>query len=305
MHLKSFFVALFAFFATPLFSQENVNLDKIVEKIISGENTYTETELFIKGDDSIDRLWQIETQLNASQSQVRYLMYNLLFRIGTQSNKEEVRYRSVYLLIDKGLADADASLSGRCIEYLSGFNNNDFDNPSRNRLASMLISAKTHVSELIHLAGQIKLTSLIPVFEQKLSTTQNKKEVWVIRCSLARMGDTEQQNYCLNRIQTMGLNDQVIQYLIPDLIFTENRAAIDYLLDLILSDHMDCSSFDPDRSEKVNCAYRLMELVAPYIGDFPVQVKASGDLDVVNYNEALATVRQWITANKSIYLLKF
>ncbi len=287
------------------FAQGRELLNEIIKKSHNGESYYADQELFVKQNSTLEPLTQIETQLTNENSNIRYLLFNLIYQVGFQSTNSDVRERAVYLLIDNGLADAEQSLIGRNIELLSEFPSSDFSQQSRARLAAVVMNSKSYVTDLIRLSGQIKLTSLTTFFEQRLATTKNTKEIWPLHCALARMHDITQKAYCFNRVKRMGINDQVIQYAIPDLLYTQNKDAIDYLLETILVDNMNCSSFNPDSSEMVNCAYRLIELVAPFVNNFPVKVGASGDLEVASYEKALVDVRQWIVANKTTYQVNF
>jgi hypothetical protein len=305
MRKKWLVVILFSICTITVYSQEKGMVDGIIDKALNDENTYADIEQYINSVDSIDKLWDIESKLNASQAQIRYLLYNILNRIGLQAQSNELRSRVVYLLVNRGLNDDDPGNSGRCIEYLTEFRESDFDAQTRNQLGAIVMNSKGHVTDLIRLSGQIKLTTMVPVFEEKLKTTKNKKEEWLLRCALARMGDPEQQNFCLNRLKNLGFNDQVILYIVPDVIYTQSKDAFNFLLNSILTDQMHCTSFDPDSSEKINCAFRLIEMVAPYVVDFPVALSASGDLGVNDYNQALTVVRQWITDNMATYQLQF
>jgi hypothetical protein len=100
------------------------------------------------------------------------------------------------------------------------------------------------------------------------------------------------------------MNDLVVHSLVPDIVYLNQREAIDYLLIKILDEEKLCSSPNPEVELSINCAYRLMEAVAPVIVDFPIELDASGDLLVDDYDEALSQVREWIQANYQSYQIK-
>jgi len=52
------------------------------------------------------------------------------------------------------------------------------------------------------------------------------------------------------------------------------------------------------------CGFSVIALIAPYIENFPVKVRTSGDLDVKDYNQALLDVRNWIKQNRDTYRIK-
>jgi hypothetical protein len=75
-----------------------------------------------------------------------------------------------------------------------------------------------------------------------------------------------------------------------------------FLLRTIMNDERNCSSPNPDSNASINCAYRILELVAPVIVDFPVDVDE--ELLTNDYTESLVRVREWIVGNQDSYSLK-
>lgn len=295
-----FWLLAFLLFTTNLLSaQDSDLLNQVIQKSLSGGSYYVEFEQVVQQFNSYEQLSSIESLLESDNPKVRYLLYNIIYRIAKASKGVDVKSRAIYLLISKGISDVDLAIGGRNIELLLEFDDSDFNQQARTTLSALVINSKSNISELTKLAGKVKLVEVISAFEQRLTVTKNSIELWQLHCSLARIGDVSQKKYCLNRVKQLGLNDQVIQDLIPDVLFTQNADAVFYLLDAISVDNMNCSSFNPDRSEKVNCAYRLIELVAPYISDFPVSVGESGDLNVANYDIALMQVRDWIKIHRT------
>ncbi|MGM0579812.1 MAG: hypothetical protein ACQETL_03980, partial [Bacteroidota bacterium] len=88
----------------------------------------------------------------------------------------------------------------------------------------------------------------------------------------------------------------------PTLAFTRQKAAVDVLVEQVFNDEQNCSSPDPDSNQKITCAYRILEIIAPIIQDFPIPVdEATGDLDTDDYEEALQQSREWLEANRIDY----
>ena len=119
------------------------------------------------------------------------------------------------------------------------------------------------------------------------------------------MGDQEQVNYCIGQVSQLGMKDEVIYRLLPDLLYLNHKLVIDFLLDQLLIENSSCTSADPDREVTIDCGYRLAEAVAPYVQGFPVRIDASGDLDTDNYAQALVSIRAWVTTNRQNYQVQF
>ena len=117
------------------------------------------------------------------------------------------------------------------------------------------------------------------------------------------MGNSESIDYCLNKIKGAGVNDHTVTHLFPDLAYIRNKDAFHYMLQEINSDEKKCSSANPDNEKPVICAFRIMELVAPYIEDFPVKLTSYGELDTNDYDKALIKVKEWISLHDQYSLI--
>ena len=65
-----------------------------------------------------------------------------------------------------------------------------------------------------------------------------------------------------------------------------------------------CQSPNPDLSEKIPCAYRIIELLAPVIENFPIKVDPAIGLESDNYPKTLQTVRNWFKNNNNYKIKK-
>ena len=123
------------------------------------------------------------------------------------------------------------------------------------------------------------------------------KRKWNLALALARMGDEKALNYCLEKVKKASIDNQIVGYVLPDLLYTRQKAAVDYCVELLYSDEKQCRSANPDSPEAIPCAYRIIELLSPVIIDFPVKVNPAIGLESDNYPETLQSVREWLKAN--------
>ena len=120
------------------------------------------------------------------------------------------------------------------------------------------------------------------------------RDRWTAQLALARLGDQEALATVLARAKQQPVNDDVVYELLPDLVYTRQKAAIDYLVTIVHSEEKNCQSADPEAEQRILCGYRVLELLAPVIQDFPLTVDASGDLAVRDYPKALEEARRWL-----------
>jgi hypothetical protein len=201
-------------------------------------------------------------------------------------------------LLLQGIADVSGGIAGQVLRYLQEFSPTDFDDADRELIALRLQHAQqAHYRELALLAGFVGAGKDV-LYRRWLDPELPQKTKWSIALALARMGSREHTEFCMRQAVKAPVNSRMVSYLLPDLIYTRQREAIDFCLNIIKSDKKDCRSYNPDLSGEILCGYRVMELLAPAMADFPVRVDAAGVLEARSYDEALSTVRRWMEEEK-------
>ncbi|UII27533.1 hypothetical protein LVD15_03620 [Fulvivirga maritima] len=118
--------------------------------------------------------------------------------------------------------------------------------------------------------------------------------------ALSRMGDEASAQKIIGILENLPVNDNLVYELVPDLVYTRNKTAFDYLFTIINSNENNCTSADPDNEAAILCGYRVMEYLAPHLTAQPLPAE-DGELAVDNYEQALQELRAWYTVNKSDY----
>ena len=223
---------------------------------------------------------------------IRAQAYYLTKQVGTNSQDAALRQSAVSQLIT-GLQDEASGNVGRVHGYLTTFRPADFTTSSRQTIANLLNQRPPHFSRLLRLVGSLGMTQQIATLHNLLPELSGRDR-WAARLALARLGDQEAIATVLSRAKQFPVNDDVVYELLPDLIYTRQKEAIDYLVTIVQSDEKNCEPADPDASENILCGYRVLELLAPVIQDFPLTIDASGDLAVNDYPKALQQARRWL-----------
>ncbi|MEO0734940.1 MAG: hypothetical protein AAFZ52_19035, partial [Bacteroidota bacterium] len=121
--------------------------------------------------------------------------------------------------------------------------------------------------------------------------------------ALVRTGDAAKTANLLKNVRRYPVNDEFIYTVVPLLTYTRNRKVIDYLWQQALTENTACTPADAETSGRIDCAYRIVEFLAPIIPDFPVKHDDSGILLVADYSAALAEIRRWYAAHTTDYLI--
>lgn len=300
---KTLLLLLFIALTHSIFSQNSLTdqLNRYISQWQKGESVADIKKQLLQSDQD-DVLSEIERFAADTNVNKRYAIYRLLGDIGVTFDKPKSRTRAIRQIVF-GTNDRDGGISGANLKALTFFNANDFDAEAKYILSEKAKTKGSHYKLLVQLCGWLKTTDLIYDFRQKIDQKEGTsvQDRWAMRLALARMGEQDMTDYCLARLKKVKINDDVVYEFIPDLIYTRQKPIFDHLLTLIESDEKNCSSSNPDSDEKIICAYRIIEQIAPYIENFPAKVDVSGELQTNDYAKLLVEVRTWISQYRESY----
>jgi len=307
---KQFWVLLIAILCahlSPVGAQPPAAIRDIFLSHTQGSSTYSVIKSLFSNHQPQFILDNCLYYLNSEQEANRLLAVKLIYKVAQKANTERTKHNATYQLVNKGLRDPSATVIFRTINYLENLPPSYFDVKTKNNLAGTLTSGPPHFKSMVRLSGRLQMDQLIPYYTSKLTndSTINRSTQWNLHLTLGRLGDQEQVNYCIGQVARLGMNDEVIYRLLPDLLYLNHKLVIDFLLDQLQVENNQCTSADPDRETAIDCGYRLAEAVAPFVAEFPVPVDASGDLDTDNYAQALTTIRAWVTTHRQNYQVQF
>lgn len=224
--------------------------------------------------------------------------------IGTKSKVAVVRTQVVQQLI-KATRDNSSGNTGAALMYLTEFRKTDFTKANKDSLRNLLKRKSAHIDVVMKLIGYLEMQEASnALYALSQDVSMGRKERWTAMLALARMGDERAAEDIINRVKRMPVTDDVTYEIFPDLVYTRSPQSIAYLIDAVNSDAKNCESANGERDEKIPCAYRVMEMLAPVIKNYPLKLSESGDVETSDYPTALQTVRDWFKVNKQYKILK-
>jgi hypothetical protein len=244
----------------------------------------------------------LQPYLKDSLHAVRAKAYEATHLAASNSSVASMRNQGVDVLIS-ACRDKDFGNVGLALGYLTEYRKEDFNASAKDSIRSLVRIQTPHFDRLIKLAGFLNLIDLkkeIQPYSQPGNSTQIR---WAAILSLARMGESSAIQEMMKRITKLPMNDDVVYEVCPDLIYTRQPEAIEYLVEVLKSDAKDCMSADAERETAILCGYRIMEQLAPIIAGYPLNLDESGDILTNDYPKALSTVRQWFQSHKTFKIL--
>lgn len=301
MGLKKFTAVLFfSFFTTIAFTQANKEaafklLKTDVQKLKNNTSAF-----------SFNDWADLRTTINDSKhdtlstKKTDYLYP--VFQAGV--NSQNTLVREIAVEIGCRSIGENSVLTNSAVTKLQQFKQTDFTDSAKFYLKMGLNNATNNIGSIAKLTAFACGNTCIEelqnaVLKQNISKFDKKD----IKLALLRAGETHNEQRLLQSAKEQVVNDNFVYNLVDDLIYTHNKVIFDYLLDIIMRDDKNCTSANNDNPEPMNCAYRLIEKVAPYINDFPAKVNAYNEIETTDYAALLTSVRLWITKNKNSYTL--
>ncbi len=236
---------------------------------------------------------------------VRSFVYRLTDRIGKKNTDVSTGQQVVYRLV-LACKDDDPGIRTNAALLLKGYKQKEFTKQSKNQLTAYLSSGAAVYKNIVKIIGYIEMYNLISPIKDLLKndTLLTGMDRWQLHLSLARLGNQEATDYCLNLVRSKGVNDRIIHILFKDLVYTRQPQAIDYLVEILQSEDKNCRSPNPDSRSSIVCGYRVMELLTPVIENFPLEmINGIPQVDTNDYKQALKTARIWFRKNPE-YIIK-
>lgn len=223
--------------------------------------------------------------------------------VGTKSALNPIRQQAVTQII-QAASDKSTGNAGAALNYLTEFKKTDFTKVHRDSLTALFKRNPPYIDVLAKLIGFLEMKELKnDLFTMSQQSSLGRRERWSAMLALARMNDEQAINDIMSRVKRMPVTDPVVYEIFPDLVYTRRPEAITYLIEALNSDAKNCNSADAERESRIPCAYRVMEMLAPVVNNYPLALDESGDIVTKDYPAALQLARDWFIKNKSYTIL--
>ncbi len=259
----------------------------------NGDYAYLSRTQFEGVEDFSGALNIIRSNLSDSVVEVRRNCYWMIktMRDFTPSKANRVKLTA---LLSKGLNDQDGGIIGNTIAYLKNFERDEFSVDSRQLILNKIQTNIQHLDKLIRLAGYINHEGTIKVLKllEQTDTISNITR-WNVRLAMVRVGDPTYEDYIVNRIKRLPVDDALVYDVLPDLVYSRSAKGFSYLKELLMRESLDCRPADMEIEGRITCAYRVMELLAPVLDGFPLEIQ-DDQIVTQDYPNALSIAREWL-----------
>jgi hypothetical protein len=236
---------------------------------------------------------------NDTLPNVRYLAFEYIALLGQKSNEVNTRKNAILTLL-AGTKDGYIPVVTLAWEQLLKFGQGDFVGAPTDYFINYPPSITLKPELWAKTIGFLQLKSKEGDLISLINSDIPKKAKWKVHLSLSRLGNSKSTEYLLDQIKKIPINDEWINSLLPDLVYTRSKLVFNFLFQIIQSKEDNCMSQNPDSESNIPCGYRVVEAIAPTIKSFPAKVDPSGDL-IGNCSVVLKETREWIIKIKDGY----
>lgn len=272
------------------------SISKYFKSLEKGKSTSINNEWFADKEQK-STYKKLKKYLDSENRELRYNAYKLSTKVGLETTNSSLKNNVVLRLIN-GLEDTDKGVRKVIYTGIKKFNKEDFNYHSQEKIQILLESEGKIDKDLILIGGWIANDKILQVFFNKNSLLEaNDGNKFYYNLALSRNGDVDAIENISRGFRHKKLDDRVLYAIGNDLLYTKQLDIYDIFITAIFSDEKNCSSGNPDITEKINCAYQIMVLLAPYIMDYPIKLDKWGDpiIDDDGYEEALSLTRKWLS----------
>ena len=234
---------------------------------------------------------------------VRNQSYQIIHKIGRNTQNTNETLRCVEAL-SRACHDIDPGIALYASRSLAKYQREFFSDKAKESIETALFPKSKTLPYVAQLTGYLGLAAGIERLHSiATDNTESLKNKWYTHLALARTGDKTSINYCLAVYISQETNEEVVEEMIPDLLYTRQKDIYDEVVKILYRDDKACLSGNPNIERRIHCGYRVMEQLGPYIDGFPLETHASGAIKGGDYDRALEKLRVWFGENKKYLII--
>lgn len=290
------YLTIVVLFIMPLLSQAQVTA--YLDSIRVNGKTYVTPERLWKNTDVPTLTKQLTVYINDTSSLVVEESYDIMYHAGISSANLSERQMAMEF-VAKGL-DGDMRIVSKNISHLEGFLPADVNGVTQKILETRLDDWESaYYSRVAKLSARLGIGRLQIRNRQFLDKKADVELKWDMHLALARLGEQTDIDFVVRKASAIpyDYSEDLMTMIVPQLIYTRQKPAIDVCVEMLQADKCKCASANPTVDVKILCGYRIMEMLAPVIRNFPYKVSKSGMIEADDYEEALSTIREWFQAH--------
>lgn len=294
--MRNFYLTSLMVLIMPMLSMAQVT--EYLDSIRANGKTYMTPDYLWKTTDVATLDKQLTRYTKDTNALVVEEAYDIMYHAGISSANLSERQMAMEF-VAKGL-DGDMNVTSRNISHLEGFLPADINDVTQKILETRLDDWESaYYSRVAKLAARLGIGRLQIRNRQFLDKKANVELKWSMHLALARLGEQTDIDFIVRKASAIpyDYSEDLLTMIVPQLIYTRQKPAIDVCVEMLQTDKCKCASANPTVDVKILCGYRIMEMLAPVIQDYPYKVSKAGMIEADDYEEALTIIREWFRSH--------
>lgn len=299
---------VFSLFWLPAFSQQMETFQKVIQEAQKGKMIGIDRKAFsnYQGEAAVNLLTFLKKYHKDSSYKVRFISYSLAYDFARSSSDLTIK-REIVNSLTNALFDIDLLVMQYAAKRLLTFRYFNFSDEAKISITKAITGDNVKY-DVILLAGVADLYNATNVLKQiiKANTAKDStsnvgkwyyKISWAAHLALARLGSEYDLQYCIDRIKSEQDDVTKIVFLLKDLAYTRQPAAIEEIVKYLKSEKR-LPPVDKGAPEAKYSEYAI-HMLSQIVKDFPVAFRDVGYSD----NE-IQMARQWINSNPNFEIVR-
>lgn len=197
---------------------------------------------------------------------------------------------------------ASASRQSAIATELTSLRLSEFEPEAAGELSRLFArEALGNATTYVKIAGFLQREDLLDGLSEQLRERKDVRRA--ANLARVRCGNVAKRDNLLKNLAEIRVDDDFVYTVIPLLVYTRDRAILDYVWEITMTESRNCHPADAEMSGRIDCAYRIVEQLGVAIEKFPVGIDSDHNLITSDYAGSLAEIRRWYAANGSDYTI--
>lgn len=293
-HLYYLLFCIAIIFPFAVQSQEMKIID-MIEKGRKAGNVELD-EAIVKEGNPTEILKALKNYDNDAQKEIRFAALMLEYQTAYYHRVQAIHREVVQRLVNHS-SDKELMISQQASRLLLNFSEKDFSKQAKSAMIDLLRQQELS-SEIILSVGIAQIESEIPFLKQLTQTDSLSQKdkywfggiAWPCHLALARMGNIESTNYCIQKVESESNSILRVTRLLKDVSYIRNAKSINLLKTYLFSEQRLPPVEEPFEGTKY--VQYVMTYLAESLENFPIPIKGTGYTD-----QEVALARTWIQNN--------
>ena len=279
----------------------SIKMKEIMWQIRHNELNSYEYGYFCSAENALSTIVAAGNYYSDSLPDIRCQAYRYASKAALRCESDSVKMMVVEDLL-RSCNDSVSIVVQNAWQELMCFNRKYYSDRAKLML-EQVVEKETFFAEKFFLIGGYVGSGNMPSTLKNKRTVCAKEQKWYIDLALCRLNDKSAVEMTLSRLSKIKPSLDFIDDILPDLLYTRQRAIYDWIINEAMTDECQCVSRSPISERPIPCSHYIMYEIADYIDGFPISRDEDGEKDDDFSRSEIKKMRTWLKVNPNYKII--